>query len=43
VQKFILRAGFLDGWRGGRIARMSARYVWLKFKKLGELVRNAKP
>lgn len=43
VQKFILRAGFLDGWRGWRIARMSARYAWLKFKKLGELVRNAKP
>ena len=43
VQKFILRAGFLDGWRGRRIARMSARYVWLKFKKLGELARKAKP
>jgi len=43
VQKFILRAGFLDGWRGWRIARMSARYVWLKFKKLGELARKAKP
>ena len=43
VQKFILRAGFLDGWHGWRIARMSARYAWLKFKKLGELARNAKP
>ena len=42
VQKFVLRAGFLDGWRGWRIARMSARYGWLKYRKLSELVRSEK-
>lgn len=42
VQEFILCAGLLDGWRGRRIARMSGRYAWLKYRTLGELVRNAK-
>ena len=35
---FILRGGFLDGYRGWLISRMAARSVWLKFKKLGKLV-----
>lgn len=37
-RSFVLRAGFLDGYRGWLIARMAARSVWLKFKKLGKLV-----
>lgn len=35
---FVLRGGFLDGYRGGLISRMAARGVWLKFQKLGKLV-----
>ena len=35
---FLLRGGFLDGYRGWLISRMAARSVWLKFKKLGRLV-----
>ncbi|HKW33243.1 MAG TPA: glycosyltransferase family 2 protein [Candidatus Acidoferrum sp.] len=35
---FVLRGGFLDGYRGWLISRMAARSVRLKFKKLGKLV-----
>jgi glycosyltransferase involved in cell wall biosynthesis len=35
---FFLAAGFLDGFRGARIAQMAARGVRLKYRKLGELV-----
>lgn len=35
---FVLRGGFLDGYRGWLISRMAARSVWLKFQKLGKLV-----
>ena len=35
---FILRGGFLDGYRGWLVSRMAARSVRLKFKKLGKLV-----
>ena len=35
---FVLRGGFLDGYRGWLISRMAARGVWLKFKKLGTLI-----
>ncbi len=38
LQKFVLQAGFLDGHRGWLIARMAARYVFLKYRKLGLLV-----
>jgi glycosyltransferase involved in cell wall biosynthesis len=37
-QNFILRGGFLDGYRGALIARMAARSVRLKYAKLGKLV-----
>lgn len=37
-QKFVLSAGFLDGHRGWVIARGAARYVRLKYRKLGLLV-----
>lgn len=39
---FVLRGGFLDGYRGWLISRMAARSVWLKFKKLGKLVAAAR-
>lgn len=35
---FVVRGGFLDGYRGWLISRMAARGVWLKFKKLGKLI-----
>ena len=35
----VLEAGFLDGYRGRLIARMAARSVRVKYRKLGELVR----
>jgi glycosyltransferase involved in cell wall biosynthesis len=36
-QNFVLRGGFLDGYRGWLIARMAARGVHLKYRKLGRL------
>lgn len=38
VQNYILRGGFLDGYRGALIAQMAARSVRLKYAKLGELI-----
>ncbi|MBS1839369.1 MAG: glycosyltransferase family 2 protein [Acidobacteria bacterium] len=40
LQSFVIRCGFLDGYRGALIARMAARSVRLKFTKLGGLVRE---
>jgi glycosyltransferase involved in cell wall biosynthesis len=40
-QNFVLRGGFMDGYRGALISRMAARSVHLKYRKLGQLVRNA--
>ena len=40
-QKFVLNAGFLDGYRGWVIARGAARYVRLKYRKLGILVSRS--
>jgi glycosyltransferase involved in cell wall biosynthesis len=42
IHHFVLGAGFLDGSRGLLIARMAARGVKLKFKKLGRLVEAEK-
>jgi len=42
-QSFVLRLGMLDGYRGWIIARMAARYSFLKFCKLGQLVRVGSP
>jgi glycosyltransferase involved in cell wall biosynthesis len=39
-RSFVLQGGFLDGYRGARIARMAARAVWLKFAKLGRLIEQ---
>jgi glycosyltransferase involved in cell wall biosynthesis len=38
LQSFVLRLGFLDGYRGMLIAQMNARTTRLKFAKLGRLV-----
>lgn len=38
LNNFVLRLGFLDGYRGWVISRMAARGTWLKFKKLGKLI-----
>jgi len=40
VHKLIMQAGFLDGSRGWTIARLTARYTFLKYRKLGVLVRG---
>jgi glycosyltransferase involved in cell wall biosynthesis len=37
---FVLRLGFLDGYRGWVISRMAARGTWLKFRKLGALIES---
>lgn len=42
LQRFVFQLGFLDGYRGALIAWTSARYVWLKYRKLGVLVRGGK-
>ena len=42
VKRYLLQLGFLDGYRGALIAWTSARYVWLKYRKLGVLVRGGK-
>ena len=41
-RSFILRAGFLDGYRGVLISRMAGRTVRLKYNKLGQLLTQAK-
>jgi len=41
-QNYILRGGFLDGYRGALISRMAARTVRLKYKKLGKLITAQK-
>ena len=40
VKRFVMQRGFLDGYRGALIAWTSARYVWLKYRKLGVLARG---
>jgi glycosyltransferase involved in cell wall biosynthesis len=37
-RNFVLRGGFLDGYRGALIAQMAARSVRLKYAKLGKLL-----
>jgi glycosyltransferase involved in cell wall biosynthesis len=39
-QNFVLRGGFLDGYRGALISHMAARTVRLKYAKLGKLVAS---
>jgi glycosyltransferase involved in cell wall biosynthesis len=40
LHKFVFQLGFLDGYRGAVISWTSARYVWMKYSKLGVLVRG---
>jgi glycosyltransferase involved in cell wall biosynthesis len=40
LNTLVLRLGFLDGYRGAVIAWTSALYVWMKYHKLGRLVRG---
>ncbi len=40
LRGYVLQLGFLDGWRGWRIARMTALCSYLKYKKLGRLIRE---
>ncbi len=40
-RSFLLRGGFLDGYRGVLIARMAGRTVRLKYRKLGQLVADS--
>ncbi len=42
LQKFVFQRGFLDGRRGALIAWAAGRYVWMKYRKLGILVRGGK-
>jgi hypothetical protein len=39
-QNFVLRGGFLDGYRGALISQMAARSVRLKYRKLGKLLAS---
>jgi glycosyltransferase involved in cell wall biosynthesis len=40
-QNYFLRRGLLDGYRGALIAKMAARGVRLKYRKLGQLIAEA--
>jgi glycosyltransferase involved in cell wall biosynthesis len=40
LNTLVFRLGFLDGYRGALIAWTAARYVWMKYHKLGQLVRG---
>ena len=40
LRMFVLKAGFLDGWRGLVVSSMGAFYVFLKYAKLYELNRG---
>jgi glycosyltransferase involved in cell wall biosynthesis len=41
LKMYVLRRGFLDGWRGFILATIGAFYVFLKYAKLWELERAA--
>jgi len=38
MQRLIFQLGVLDGWRGWLIAWMSAKYIFLKYRKLGRVL-----
>jgi glycosyltransferase involved in cell wall biosynthesis len=38
VQRLVFQLGVLDGWRGWLIAWMSAKYIYLKYRKLGRVL-----
>jgi len=41
LRMYVLRAGFLDGWRGLLVSALGGVYVLLKYAKLRELGRKA--
>jgi hypothetical protein len=41
LRMYVLRLGFLDGSAGFALARMDARYVFLKYAKARDLLRAA--
>jgi glycosyltransferase involved in cell wall biosynthesis len=41
-QRLIFQLGVLDGWRGWLIAWMSAKYIFLKYRKLGRVLAGEK-
>lgn len=43
LQSYFLRLGFLEGWRGYKIASLSAKSKYLKYNKLAELIELNKP
>jgi len=43
LKMYVLRRGFLDGWRGLVLASIGAFYVFLKYAKLWELERAPRP
>ncbi len=43
LTRLVFQFGFLDGYHGLLIAWTSARYVWLKYRKLGRLLSGNKP
>ena len=36
LKMFILKLGFLDGWRGLQVCGLSAYHEYVKYKKLGQ-------
>jgi glycosyltransferase involved in cell wall biosynthesis len=42
VSTLVFRLGFLDGYQGLLISWTAGRYVWTKYRKLGELVRGGR-
>lgn len=42
VRSYLIRAGFLDGWRGFVVAGLAAHYVRVKYTKLRALQRAAR-
>jgi glycosyltransferase involved in cell wall biosynthesis len=38
MQRLVFQLGVLDGWRGWLIAWMSAKYIFLKYRKLGRVL-----
>jgi glycosyltransferase involved in cell wall biosynthesis len=42
IKSYVLRLGFLDGWRGLVIAALSARHAYLKYARARRAIRDAR-
>jgi len=40
AKNYLFKLGFLDGTEGFIIAKLSAYYTWLKYKRLKQLYRS---